>query len=142
MSTELEGMEPASETRSVARVHTPVMLREVLEALAPRSGCVYADATAGAAGHSRAILEASAPDGRLIAIDRDPFAVQMASAALADFGRARSSCTAIMRTRADPSPRGAERCMASSRTWASARRSSTAPSAAFRSRAAGRSTCA
>jgi len=81
MTTELE----PTEVRA-PRVHTPVMLREVLEALAPRSGGVYADATAGAAGHSRAILEASAPDGRLIAIDRDPYAVQMASSALADFG--------------------------------------------------------
>lgn len=68
------------------RAHTPVMLREVLDALAPRAGGVYADATAGAAGHSRAILEASAPDGRLIAIDRDPFAVELASRALAGFG--------------------------------------------------------
>ena len=82
MNTELETTEPAE----AQRVHTPVMLREVLEALAPRSGGVYADATAGAAGHSRAILEASAPDGRLIAIDRDPFAVELASTALAPFG--------------------------------------------------------
>lgn len=83
MTTEPEQVETAAVQ---PRVHTPVMLREVLEALAPRSGGVYADATAGAAGHSRAILEASAPDGRLIAIDRDPYAVELASAALASFG--------------------------------------------------------
>jgi 16S rRNA (cytosine1402-N4)-methyltransferase len=67
-------------------VHTPVMLNEVLAALEPKSGCVYADLTTGAGGHSAAILEASAPDGRLIAIDRDPYAVELATAALARFG--------------------------------------------------------
>lgn len=68
------------------RVHLPVLLNEVLAALEPKTGCVYADLTTGAAGHSTAILEASAPDGRLIAIDRDPYAVEIATAALARFG--------------------------------------------------------
>ena len=47
-------------------VHESVMLRETLAAIAPRSGGVYADATAGGGGHSEALLQASAPDGRVV----------------------------------------------------------------------------
>jgi 16S rRNA (cytosine1402-N4)-methyltransferase len=53
--------------------HVPVLLREMLAALQVRSGGVYLDATFGAGGYSRAILQAGA--GRLFAIDRDPAAV-------------------------------------------------------------------
>jgi 16S rRNA (cytosine1402-N4)-methyltransferase len=66
--------------------HAPVMVREALEAIAPHAGGVYADATAGRGGHSRAILDASAPDGRVIAIDRDPQAVLETRARLAGYG--------------------------------------------------------
>ncbi len=65
--------------------HLPVMLREVLEALAPREGGVYVDATAGGAGHSSALLRAC-PGASLIAFDRDPLAVRVASERLAEFG--------------------------------------------------------
>jgi 16S rRNA (cytosine1402-N4)-methyltransferase len=67
-------------------VHESVMVREALQALAPRSGGLYADATAGGGGHSRAILEASHPDGRVVAVDRDPRAVEAARETLAAFG--------------------------------------------------------
>jgi len=67
-------------------VHESVMVRETLDALAPRSGGLYADATAGGGGHSRAILEASHPDGRVVAVDRDPRAVAAAREALAAYG--------------------------------------------------------
>ena len=71
---------------SEAFVHASVMVRETLDALAPRSGGLYADATAGGGGHSRAILEASHPDGRVVAVDRDPRAVAAAREALAGYG--------------------------------------------------------
>ncbi|OHC73253.1 MAG: 16S rRNA (cytosine(1402)-N(4))-methyltransferase [Rhodospirillales bacterium RIFCSPLOWO2_12_FULL_58_28] len=50
--------------------HTPVMLREVMEALMPRDGGVYVDATFGAGGYSRAIVEAA--ECTVWGIDRDP----------------------------------------------------------------------
>ncbi|MBX3028459.1 16S rRNA (cytosine(1402)-N(4))-methyltransferase RsmH [bacterium] len=55
-----------------APVHVPVLLRQVLDALAPRPGGRYVDATANGGGHLRAVLDACAPDGRVLGIDRDP----------------------------------------------------------------------
>ncbi|PIR31813.1 MAG: 16S rRNA (cytosine(1402)-N(4))-methyltransferase [Alphaproteobacteria bacterium CG11_big_fil_rev_8_21_14_0_20_44_7] len=52
------------------KLHEPVMIREVLEYLQPRDGETYIDATFGAGGYSRAILNAA--DCRVIAIDQDP----------------------------------------------------------------------
>ena len=54
--------------------HTPVMLQEVLTALAPQDGCVYVDGTFGAGGYTRAILNAAAC--KVYGIDRDPDAVK------------------------------------------------------------------
>ncbi|MDP3513544.1 MAG: 16S rRNA (cytosine(1402)-N(4))-methyltransferase RsmH [Sulfuritalea sp.] len=66
-----------------ANTHVSVLLAEAVAALAIRSGGVYVDATFGRGGHSRAILELLAADGRLIALDRDPAAIA-AGAALVD----------------------------------------------------------
>ena len=56
--------------------HTPVMLSEVIDALAPRDSGVYIDGTFGAGGYSRAILEAAR--ATVYGIDRDPEAVARA----------------------------------------------------------------
>ncbi len=66
--------------------HTSVLGDEVVEWLAPRAGGVYCDGTLGAGGHAERILDACAPDGRLIGIDRDPVALETAKARLARFG--------------------------------------------------------
>ena len=60
-------------TSHTAQRHLPVMLPEVLAALAPQDGGVYVDGTFGAGGYTRGIL--SAAGTKVIAIDRDPNAI-------------------------------------------------------------------
>jgi 16S rRNA (cytosine1402-N4)-methyltransferase len=55
-----------------AAFHVPVLLHQVLEALAPSRGGRYVDATANGGGHLRAILDTAPAAGRALAIDRDP----------------------------------------------------------------------
>ncbi len=59
--------------RVVTTGHVPVLLGEVLAALAPRDGAIYVDGTFGGGGYSRALLEAA--DCTVWAIDRDPEAL-------------------------------------------------------------------
>ncbi|MGQ0671447.1 MAG: 16S rRNA (cytosine(1402)-N(4))-methyltransferase RsmH [Hyphomicrobium sp.] len=63
--------------------HIPVLISEVLEQLAPVPGETYIDATFGAGGYSRALLEAT--DCKVLALDRDPHAVRDAAALCAQF---------------------------------------------------------
>ncbi len=53
--------------------HAPVLLQEMLEALAPRNGAHYIDGTFGGGGYSQAILDSA--DCRVLGIDRDPDAI-------------------------------------------------------------------
>ena len=66
--------------------HLPVMAGEVVETLAPRPGSLQIDATLGGAGHAERILEASAPDGRLLGLDADGAAIARSGRRLARFG--------------------------------------------------------
>jgi 16S rRNA (cytosine1402-N4)-methyltransferase len=65
--------------------HVSVLAGEVLDLLAPQPGGIYLDGTLGGGGHARLLLEASAPDGRLIGLDRDPAALLAAAARLEPF---------------------------------------------------------
>ncbi len=67
------------------------MVREVLEAMGPREGGVYCDATIGLAGHALAILESCGPDGRLLGVDRDESALELAAGRLSGIDGARWS---------------------------------------------------
>lgn len=67
-------------------VHIPVLYHEVMELLRPRPGGRYVDGTVGAGGHTAGILQASAPDGRVLAFDRDPEAIAFARQRLAPYG--------------------------------------------------------
>lgn len=58
--------------------HTSVLLDEAVKGLNIRDNGIYIDGTFGRGGHSRLILSQLGPEGRLIAIDRDPEAIEAA----------------------------------------------------------------
>jgi 16S rRNA (cytosine1402-N4)-methyltransferase len=66
--------------------HLPVLPDEVLSWLDPKPGGRYCDVTVGMGGHARLVLERSAPDGKLVGMDRDPAALATAAALLEPFG--------------------------------------------------------
>ena len=68
--------------KTPAGTHRPVMVREILEAIAPRPGDVAVDCTMGYGGHSRELLAAVQPGGRLLAVDADPIELPKTEARL------------------------------------------------------------
>jgi len=70
-----------------SELHYPVMLREAMEFLKVRADGNYIDATAGAGGHSEQILRVlEGGQGRLLAIDRDPSALNIVRKRLGGYG--------------------------------------------------------
>jgi 16S rRNA (cytosine1402-N4)-methyltransferase len=72
---------------AVPEGHVPVLLDEAIAALDIHPGGTWLDGTFGGGGHARRILEASAPDGTLVAVDADAAAIQRAEALRASLDR-------------------------------------------------------
>jgi 16S rRNA (cytosine1402-N4)-methyltransferase len=74
----------------VGAPHVPVLLAESLEFLAVRPGGFYVDGTVGMGGHTAEMLRRSAPDGRVLGVDRDGESLERAAEGLVGFsGRLR-----------------------------------------------------
>lgn len=73
-------------TSEASSIHVSVLLDETVNAVEPRSGGFYIDATCGLGGHTEALLEACAPDGQVLSVDRDPRALEFARKRLERFG--------------------------------------------------------
>jgi 16S rRNA (cytosine1402-N4)-methyltransferase len=69
-----------------ATLHRPVLLTELLGALAVRPDGTYVDANLGGGGHAEAVLESAGPRGLLLGIDADGGAIEMSRVRLARFG--------------------------------------------------------
>ena len=77
-----------TEQRDTAARHTPVMLARCIELLTPvldAPGAVLVDSTLGMGGHTEAVLRAF-PHVRVVGLDRDPQALELAGRRLAEFG--------------------------------------------------------
>jgi 16S rRNA (cytosine1402-N4)-methyltransferase len=66
--------------------HLPVLLNEVLQYINPRADGRYIDATFGAGGHTRELLERTSPGGRVLAIDQDETAIEQGRIELQSYG--------------------------------------------------------
>ena len=78
-------MELSGMAESTRPIHIPVLVRETLEFLNVRPEGIYIDATLGGGGHAQEILKRLGT-GRLLGLDRDPRALEVAGRKLAGFG--------------------------------------------------------
>lgn len=65
--------------RIIKSLHTTVLKEEAVELLAPVTGATYFDGTFGGGGHTKLLLEKSAPKGRVVAVDLDSSVEKFAS---------------------------------------------------------------
>ena len=72
--------------KTPAGMHRPIMVREILEILAPQPGEIAVDATLGYGGHTQEILRAILPGGRLLGLDADPIELPKTEARLRKLG--------------------------------------------------------
>lgn len=75
----------AEESGPVPRAHVSVLLQQSVDALAPRAGGVYVDATYGAGGHTEALLQAN-EGATVIGLDRDETALALHAERVSRFG--------------------------------------------------------
>ncbi|MCW1085579.1 16S rRNA (cytosine(1402)-N(4))-methyltransferase, partial [Streptococcus anginosus] len=79
----------AETTRDAAQLHTPVLVDQCMDLLAPaltRPDSLLIDATLGMGGHTHAALTRF-PHIRVVGIDRDPQAIALASERLREYGQ-------------------------------------------------------
>ena len=72
--------------KTPAGAHRPIMVREILEVLAPRPAGVAVDCTLGYGGHARELLARLQPGGRLFGLDVDPIELPRTEARLRELG--------------------------------------------------------
>jgi len=72
--------------KTPAGTHRPIMVAEIIDALAPMPGEIAVDCTLGYGGHAQALLPMLQPGGRLIAIDADPVELPKTEARLRALG--------------------------------------------------------
>lgn len=72
--------------KTPAGTHRPIMVAEVLQALAPQPGEIAADVTLGYGGHAKEILARILPGGRLLGLDVDPIELPKTEARLRALG--------------------------------------------------------
>jgi 16S rRNA (cytosine1402-N4)-methyltransferase len=105
--------------RTPAGSHVPIMVREILEILAPRPGEIAVDCTLGHGGHARELLAAIQPGGRLVGIDADPIELERTERRLRSLGFADESLivrhtnfAGIRRVLAELAPEGVDLVLA------------------------------
>ena len=81
--------------KTLAGTHRPIMVAEILAALAPQPGELVVDCTLGYGGHARAILARIRPGGHLLGLDADPIELPKTEARLRAAGFGREVFTAI-----------------------------------------------
>ncbi len=67
-------------------IHTPVLVEKVLAHFQPNNGDYLLDATLGTGGHTKAFLDATAPNGKVVGFDADPSALKQAQKQLSEYG--------------------------------------------------------
>ena len=72
--------------KTPAGTHRPVMVREILQVLAPSAGDIAVDCTLGYGGHARELLKAIQPGGHMIGLDIDPIELPKTEARLRQLG--------------------------------------------------------
>ncbi|SFI34203.1 16S rRNA (cytosine(1402)-N(4))-methyltransferase RsmH [Planctomicrobium piriforme] len=81
--------------KTPAGTHRPIMVKEILQVLAPQPGQIAVDCTLGYGGHTQALLTAVAPTGKVIGIDADPVELPKTQARLQSLGFGEESFVAV-----------------------------------------------
>ena len=81
--------------KTPAGTHRPIMVAEILAALAPQPGELAVDCTLGFGGHARELLARLQPGGRLLGLDADPIELPKTEARLREAGFGPEAFTAM-----------------------------------------------